>query len=265
MKYVYQCEGELIKKGVLTRGFSGVTDCARYLLKNEGVLGLWRSNLVNSLSQAQKVTMNTQLHRIMVQTPTWEGKEASHAQTGFLNSFFIGGTVSVIVAGSMFPFHYITLRLANDLKSPIHQNPSQREFPRMLDIVQRTWASDGVYGFYRGFSLHFSGIFMYRGLYFGAYGTANQFLKDNALWQRFLVGFGSSLLAGYLTYPLQIIQNRMLMTSANPQGGYKGIMHCTNEIIAREGVPALFKGVTIHLFQGFFTAVALVFYDAAMR
>lgn len=47
VKLLLQNQGEMLKRGHLTRPYLGIRDCCGRILKEEGVLSLWRGNQAN--------------------------------------------------------------------------------------------------------------------------------------------------------------------------------------------------------------------------
>merc|ERR1711915_766476 len=82
-------------------------------------------------------------------------------------------------------------------------------------------------GLYRGFSISAVGIFIYRGMYFGLYDTLKPLLlgKDAGVALSFFLGWAVTVTAGLMSYPIDTVRRRMMMTSG---GGvkYKGSMDC---------------------------------------
>lgn len=81
-----------------------------------------------------------------------------------------------------------------------------------MDVFQKTFASDGFQGLYRGFVISFSGIFIYRALYFGLYNSIKP-RNDTDYFFKFLAGYFATVVAGVGSYPLDTIRRRMMMSS----------------------------------------------------
>ena len=112
-----------------------------------------------------------------------------------------------------FVYHlgYARTRLANDLIS----GSGERKFHGLIDVYRKTLKTDGIRGLYRGFVISCSGIFIYRGLYFGLYDSLKPILvsESSLMFNLFILGYGISLTAGVITYPIDTINKRMMMTS----------------------------------------------------
>ena len=87
----------------------------------------------------------------------------------------------------------------------------------MVDVYVKTLKTDGIQGLYRGFAISCVGIFIYRGMYFGMYDSLKPILlgEDAGLLMSFLLGWGVTITAGLMSYPIDTIRRRMMMTSGS--------------------------------------------------
>lgn len=108
-------------------------------------------------------------------------------------------------------FFLLYFRLANDAKG----KGGERQFNGLIDVYVKTLKSDGIQGLYRGFTISCVGIFIYRGMYFGLYDSLKPILlgEDASVLLSFLLGWGVTITAGLMSYPIDTIRRRMMMTS----------------------------------------------------
>merc|ERR1712050_82346 len=123
--------------------------------------------------------------------------------------------------------------------------------------------SDGIQGLYRGFVISAVGIFIYRGMYFGLHGTIKPIVlggKDASLTLSFLLGWAVTVTAGLMSYPIDTVRRRMMMTSG---GGvkYKGSFDCFRQVLANEGFMSLMKGAGANILRGVAGAGVLAGFD----
>jgi len=139
---------------------------------------------------------------------------------------------------------------------------AERQFNGLIDVYRKTIATDGVAGLYRGFVISCVGIIVYRGCYFGFYDTLKPLLlsKDAGLLSSFLLGYGVTVSAGLVSYPVDTIRRRMMMTSGEAVK-YKGSLDCFLKILKTEGVVALFKGAGANILRGVAGAGVLAGFD----
>merc|ERR1712228_418714 len=126
----------------------------------------------------------------------------------------------------------------------------------------KTLKSDGIQGLYRGFTISAVGIFIYRGFYFGLYDTLKPMLlgEDAGVLLSFCLGYGVIVTAGLMSYPIDTIRRRMMMTSGEAVK-YSGSLDCTMQILKAEGVPSFFKGAGANILRGMAGAGVLAGFD----
>jgi len=181
--------------------------------------------------------------------------------------WFMGNMISGGLAGAssllfVYSLDYARTRLANDAKSA--KGGGERQFNGLVDVYKKTWASDGPVGLYRGFMVSCAGIVVYRGCYFGFYDSLKPVLLTGALKDSlpaaFLLGWAVTIAAGLLSYPLDTIRRRMMMTSGAAVK-YKSSFDCGKQVIAHEGVKSLFKGAGANILRGVAGAGVLAGFD----
>merc|ERR1712180_304251 len=256
IKLLVQNQDEMIKQGRLDKPYNGVVDCLRRVLATEGVYPLWRGNLANVLryfpTQALSFAFKDSIKAIFA-TP----KDAS-AQRKFATNIASGGAAGTLSLLFVYSLDYARTRLANDNKS----KTGTRQFNGLIDVYVKTLKSDGIQGLYRGFVISAVGIFIYRGMYFGLYDTIKPLvLGDNAnVGQSFLLGWAVTVTAGLMSYPIDTVRRRMMMTSG---GGvkYKGSMDCFIQVMKNEGFMSLMKGAGANILRGVAGAGVLAGFD----
>merc|ERR1712036_11208 len=221
VKLLVQNQDEMIKQGRLDRPYSGVLDCTKRVLATEGIVPFWRGNLANVLRYFPTQALNFAFKdtiKALFATP----KDASPAFK-FATNIASGGAAGTLSLLFVYPLDYARTRLANDAKG----KGGERQFNGLIDVYVKTLKSDGIQGLYRGFTISAVGIFIYRGMYFGLYDTLKPLLlgKDAGVFLSFFLGWAVTVTAGLMSYPIDTVRRRMMMTSG---GGvkYKGSIDC---------------------------------------
>jgi solute carrier family 25 (adenine nucleotide translocator) protein 4/5/6/31 len=145
------------------------------------------------------------------------------------------------------------------------KSTGEREFKGLVDVYVKTFKADGFGGLYRGFVISFIGIFIYRGFYFGLYDTIMPYFSDDVnVGIRFCVSYSVTVLAGLLSYPVDTIRRRMMMTSG---GGvhYDGSFDCAKQILEKEGWKSYFKGAGANIMRGIAGALVLAGFDVVKK
>jgi len=256
VKLLVQNQDEMIKQGRLDKPYSGVMDCTTRVLKTEGVYPFWRGNLANVLRYFPTQALNFAF-KDAIKAAFAVPKDASNGYKFGMNiaSGGAAGTMSLLFVYSL---DYARTRLANDAKG----KGGERQFNGLIDVYTKTLKSDGIQGLYRGFAISAVGIFIYRGMYFGLFDTLKpMLLGDNAnVSMAFLLGWGVTVTAGLMSYPIDTIRRRMMMTSG---GGvkYKGSIDCGMQILKNEGFMSMMKGAGANVLRGVAGAGVLAGFD----
>jgi len=151
-------------------------------------------------------------------------------------------------------------KLANDTKSG--KKGGAREYNGLIDVYKKTLKSDGIQGLYRGFVISCVGIVVYRGCYFGFYDSLKPILlgEDAGLLASFCLGYGVTVTSGLISYPIDTIRRRMMMTSGQAVK-YKGSIDCTMQILKNEGFMSMMKGAGANILRGVAGAGVLAGFD----
>ncbi|KNA22804.1 hypothetical protein SOVF_030730 [Spinacia oleracea] len=265
VKLLLQNQGELVKQGRLQTPYLGISDCFKRVLREEGVLALWRGNQANVIRYFPTQAFNFAF-RGYFKSLFGRSKE----RDGYIR-WFAGNVASGSAAGattSVFLYHldYARTRLATDALGTSMNG--QRRFKGLVDVYRKTLSTDGIGGLYRGFGVSIFGITLYRGLYFGIYDTLKPLvligpLEDN-FFASFFLGWGVTTTSGICAYPFDTVRRRMMLTSGESVR-YHNAFHALREIIRHEGFYALFRGVSANILLGMAGAGVLAGYDKLHR
>jgi len=256
IKLLVQNQDEMIKQGRLDRPYTGVLDCLKRVLATEGIQPLWRGNLANVLryfpTQALNFAFKDSIKAVFA-TP----KDASN-QRKFATNIASGGAAGTMSLLFVYSLDFARTRLANDAKG----KGGERQFNGLIDVYVKTLKSDGIVGLYRGFVISAVGIFIYRGMYFGLFDTLKPILigKDGNVFASFLLGWAVTVTAGLMSYPIDTIRRRMMMTSGGAVK-YKGSIDCAVQIMKNEGFMSMMKGAGANILRGIAGAGVLAGFD----
>lgn len=169
-----------------------------------------------------------------------QNKNESHA-VKFSKNIASGGVAGTMSLFFVYSLDYARTRLANDNKSSA--KGGERQFNGLIDVYKKTLKTDGVQGLYRGFVSSAVGIFLYRGAYFGLYDTLKPIVlgDSNNMLASFMLGYAVTVTSGILSYPVDTVRRRMMMTSGEAVK-YKGSIDCAAQVIKHEGFMSLFRG-----------------------
>jgi solute carrier family 25 (adenine nucleotide translocator) protein 4/5/6/31 len=258
VKLLVQNQGEMMKAGRLDKPYKGVIDCTVRTFKTEGILPFWRGNLPNCIryfpTQALNFAFKDKIKAVFVmrKTDSYAVKFSKNVVSGG-----IAGAMSLVFVYSL---DYCRTRLANDAKAS--KKGGERQFNGMIDVYKKTLKSDGFVGLYRGFLISCVGIVVYRGCYFGFYDTLKPIVlgDDAGLMLSFMLGYVVTITSGLISYPIDTIRRRMMMTSGEAVK-YKGSIDCGVQIMKHEGFMALMRGAGANILRGVAGAGVLAGFD----
>jgi len=257
IKLLVQNQDEMIKQGTLDKPYGGVVDCFKRTIAQEGVGPLWRGNLANCLRYFPTQALNFAFKDKIKQQFKVKKTDGFASKLG--KNVAAGGMAGAMSLLFVYSLDYARTRLANDTKSS--KKGGERQFNGLVDVYKKTLASDGIQGLYRGFCISCVGIVVYRGFYFGLYDTISPLLGDDAsFFFKFCLGYAVTVSAGLLSYPIDTIRRRMMMTSGAAVK-YNGSLDCTMQIMKSEGVTSLFKGAGANILRGMAGAGVLAGFD----
>jgi len=258
VKLLVQNQDEMIKAGRLDKPYSGVVDCTMRTFRTEGLLPFWRGNLANCLryfpTQALNFAFKDKIKAL------FGSKKTDSYGVKFSKNIASGGAAGALSLCFVYSLDYARTRLANDAKSG--SKGGERQFNGLVDVYRKTLKTDGIAGLYRGFVISCVGIIVYRGCYFGFYDTLKPIVlgEDAGLLLSFTLGYVVTISAGLVSYPIDTIRRRMMMTSGEAVK-YKGSMDCAVQVIKNEGFMSLMKGAGANILRGVAGAGVLSGFD----
>jgi len=263
VKLLVQNQGEMLKQGTISRPYNGVIDCTVQTFRNEGFLPFWRGNLANCIRYFPTQALNFAF-KDKIKLMFKQNKNDPY-MVNFGKNVASGGVAGAMSLCFVYSLDYARTRLANDLKST-KKGGGDRKYNGLVDVYKKTLATDGIAGLYRGFVISCVGIVIYRGCYFGFYDTLKPILlgPDAGIALSFLLGYGVTVTSGLISYPVDTIRRRMMMTSGQAVK-YKGAMDCMFQIIRAEGVSSLFKGAGANILRGIAGAGVLSGFDKLVQ
>merc|ERR1712050_18498 len=232
IKLLVQNQDEMIKAGRLDEPYKGVGDCFSRVIKEEGFNSLWRGNLANVLRYFPTQALNFAFKDYF--RAMFNQKKENGYFKWFLGNMASGGLAGASSLLFVYSLDYARTRLANDAKSA--KGGGERQFNGLVDVYTKTMKTDGIAGLCRGFVISCVGIIVYRGCYFGFYDTLKPIVlgEGAGLFASFALGYVVTISAGLVSYPIDTIRRRMMMTSGQAVK-YNGSIDCAMKVIKGEG------------------------------
>lgn len=256
VKLLVQNQDEMIKQGRLSEPYKGVVDCVQKTLRTEGVIPFWRGNLANVLRYFPTQALNFAFKDTIKSMFKVDKNAPQYVKFG--TNIASGGLAGSLSLTLVYSLDFARTRLANDAKG----KGGERQFNGLVDVYAKTLKTDGIQGLYRGFTISCVGIFIYRGMYFGLYDSLKPILlgADASVLMSFLLGWGVTIFSGLMSYPIDTVRRRMMMTSGSGVK-YKGSVDCAVQVIKNEGFMSLMKGAGANILRGVAGAGVLAGFD----
>ncbi|CAL9083368.1 unnamed protein product [Musa textilis] len=242
------------------RRFRGMLDCISRTAREEGVLSLWRGNGTGVLRYYPSVALNFSLkdaYRTIL-----KGREADRFVSIAASNFMAGAAAGCTTLVIIYPLDMAHTRLAADVG-----RTDSRQFRGISHFLRAIYKKDGIQGIYRGLPASIHGMIVHRGLYFGGFDTAKDFLvpEDSALWKRWATAQAVTTMAGLISYPLDTIRRRLMMQSGLEKPVYHGTLDCWRKIYRFEGLASFYRGAISNMFRSTGAAAILVLYDEVKK
>lgn len=242
--------------------YKGVGDCFTRVYSEQGLKAFWRGNLVNCLryapQQGSSLAFNDAINNAF---PQYDSKKQ------FWQSLAVkltsGGLAGAAANTICYPFDYARTRLASDVKK------GGGQFKGIWDCISTTVKAQGIGGLYTGWSVTVAGAFVYRA---GQLGLFKQIQDMNPYKDdRGTIGVVSSFIAVTtartaimpFNYPFDTVRRRMMLQSEKSQADklYKGSFDCFNQVLKKEGLKGMYKGMVPELFRGVGGSLVIVAYE----
>jgi len=242
--------------------YKGIGDCFRRVYAEQGLAAFWRGNLVNCLryapQQGSALAFNDFLNNAFPvynpNTDFWKGFGVKLAS---------GGLAGALANTICYPFDFARTRLASDLAK------GKPQFKGIADCILTTVRNQGITGLYTGWTVTCMGAFVYRAGQLGCFKQIqdlNPYAKDKGT-----IGAVSSFVSVTIArtvvmpfnYPFDTVRRRMMLQSEKPlaERVYKGSIDCFSQVLRKEGLKGMYKGMVPELFRGVGGSLVIVAYD----
>ncbi|KAI1316361.1 mitochondrial aspartate-glutamate transporter agc1 [Mortierella claussenii] len=221
--------GELLYKNSL--------DCFKKVVKNEGVLGLYRGlgpQLVGvAPEKAIKLTMNDLVRKHLTD---------KNGNISFTSELIAGGAAggSQVVFTNPLEIVKIRLQVAGEVAKSLDAGLR----PGALTIVRTL----GIVGLYKGAGACLLRDIPFSAIYFPVYAHLKKdFFKEGpdhrlSIGELLTAGAAAGMPAAYFTTPADVIKTRLQVEAKKGQSTYSGIADAARKIYKEEGLRAFFKG-----------------------
>ncbi|XP_065053553.1 electrogenic aspartate/glutamate antiporter SLC25A13, mitochondrial-like isoform X1 [Rhopilema esculentum] len=212
-------------------------DCAKKVIQNEGILGLYRGLLPQlvgvSPEKAIKLTTNDFVRGKMTD------KDGEIPLYGEILAGGCGGSAQVMFTN---PIEIVKIRMQVAGEVAGHK-------PSALNLCSEL----GLFGLYKGARACFLRDIPFSAIYFPCYAHLKLYLADENgynNWPSLLfAATGAGVPAAYLVTPADVIKTRLQVKARRGQQSYRGVIDCFRKVWAEEGGKAFWKGGPARIFR----------------
>jgi len=226
-----------LRATLATGAYPDIRTAFRTILKEQGVLGFWSSNLANVVQVAPENGIAFALNDVLRDRFC---SDPAHPSMG--EKFLLGGLAGAVAMTAVYPMYVVQNRQA--------AAPPGR-YSGMTDCMREV-ARGGMASAYAGYGTALVRVLPLKGIMLGGYSVLKDLLKDAHTGD---ISTGMSLLcsaaaggaAHAFTYPLHLA--RTVLQQPVPEGGrvYTGFVDVLRDRLATQGVGGCFRGLPIWL------------------
>ena len=154
---------------------------------------LWKGNAIGIARFFPNESINLKSRQLL--------QKHSHIPEGFTRNVTVAVLSGWTASSLLYPFDTLRLALSNSVEKK----------PKITTIFKNLIRTQGAGYFFKGYFNSLMGTAIFRGSFNGIYDTAKT--KTKSVEERALVAYLSSVVAGSICYPLDLVRRRRIMAS----------------------------------------------------
>ncbi|XP_020287656.1 calcium-binding mitochondrial carrier protein SCaMC-2-A isoform X2 [Pseudomyrmex gracilis] len=215
-----------------------IMSCFRYMLREGGILSLWRGNGINVLKIAPEHALKFMSYEHLKQVIK-AGDDGHEIQ--MYERFCAGSTAGGISQSVVYPLEVLKTRFALRKTG---------EFNGIADAAKKIYKQGGLVSFYKGYVPNLIGILPYAGIELTVYETLKKnYLRTHsktvepAWWVKLMCSITATTAGQVCSYPLALVRTR-LQAQIGPNHSPNTMIGVFKDILNREGIRGLYRGLT---------------------
>eukprot|EP00049_Salpingoeca_infusionum_P008981 m.148985 g.148985 ORF g.148985 m.148985 type:complete len:337 (+) comp14197_c0_seq4:455-1465(+) len=244
--------------------YNGTFDAFRKIVKFEGVRGLYKGFLPNTVS-----VLGGQLYITCYESI--KSKTEPIIRNHFARNFFAGGVASMISQVVIVPINVVSQRMM------VHGQSISATAPRatplsMTALISSIVKQEGWLGFYKGYGASVAAFAPTSGLWWATYDIVRRWQSKSdvvdqgtgTLSQQALGGATAGIATAFITNPLDVIRARLQVDGRRGDG--LSFTRVTKMLFAEEGWRGFYKGVTARMmYMGINSVMMIGCYETVKR
>ena len=222
-----------------TNNYQNLWGSLKYIIRNEGIKGLYKGNLINISKAVPNYCMKFTLNEYYIKYLLKKNNCKSINNLKFINLLEAGVITGAVQTTLVYPIDLVRTRIIQD-KQMLGKDISIYKCAR--DLIKKK----GLLSLYTGFTPAIASAPFYVGLSLANY----QYLKrkDNILSNSFIAGGIAGVTSQTLTYPGDTIKKQMQINGMKSTR-YTGITDCIKTMYKQNGMKGFYRGFWINTFK----------------
>ncbi|KAJ4287200.1 mitochondrial thiamine pyrophosphate transporter [Kalmusia sp. IMI 367209] len=264
---VHSLSDPLSTRGIQGPTYKGTLGTLRYILREEGLTGLWKGNIP---AEAMYLTYGSvQFSAYKYISTLLETVPPPYALPGSAVSFISGAAAGACATTVTYPLDLLRTRFA--------AQGTERVYSSLAASIRHIVEHEGPTGFFRGLGAGVSQIVPYMGLFFASYEGLKPVMANSPYSLPFggsdaAAGVIASVLSKTAVYPLDTTRKRLQVQGPMRSRyvhrnipTYTGVVSTLVNISKREGMRGLYRGLPVSLLKAApASAVTMWTYERAM-
>ncbi|VDN35077.1 unnamed protein product [Dibothriocephalus latus] len=176
-------------------------------------------------------------------------------ELSFAENFILSGTAAVIAKTASAPIERVKLMIQNQGEM-LKLGTLDKPYKGVIDCTVRTFKTEGLLPFWRGNLPNCLRKLGNLTVLLVCTAASSSLVSVSC----FILGYGVTVTAGLMSYPIDTIRRRMMMTSGAAVK-YKGSIDCAVQIWKHEGGLAFMRGAGANILRGVAGAGVLAGFD----
>lgn len=207
--------------------YGSIFETVKTICKEEGIRGLYKGNLVNSLRCVPSYSLKFMFNDYY--------KKIFNHQNSFSSLLGIGILSGVSQITCTYPFDMLRTRYA--------MSETKESIPKYTKHIIKT---EGLRGLYKGLSVSMLTGSLHVGIQMSTYDVYQEMFDTSNIRYKLLAGSMAGVSAGWITYPGDIIKKRLHVNGVLGEPKiYKNTLNCIKTMYKKEGLRGFYKGIGV--------------------
>jgi solute carrier family 25 (mitochondrial uncoupling protein), member 8/9 len=239
---------QLSQKGGTGQRYSGLLDCGRSMIKQEGPLSLYKGLTPGIHRQLVFCSLRIALFEEFTEIVRGDGVNTPKKDLSFLQKLIIGlssGALAISVAN---PTDVVKIRLQGD------RNSSQPRYKNTTTAYTKILSEEGLKGFWTGWGPNVVRNAVINAAEMISYTEIKKyFLKHNIMDDGVPLHLTAGFLAGFCAVccgsPVDVMKTRIMNAKKGTGEVYKSVADCFVKILTNEGLLAFYNGFAANVLR----------------